>query len=333
MSSLSVHELPRDRISIDSGPVPANVLEVDDSCWHPIRTCWNVSTVSSTLGNNQPYWLEAEQNSSDNLEVMNCVVSPFQSDGWAAMDVLVKARCGSQRIGPHQRLCCLRPLERDCIDATQDFRIAYIRREQESPVLSAHSTDVPEETVISFDSSSMSRVAAIHMVSHNPFDVTGRLIYDDFTEVQSACGSHPTIALVQYKQASKVDDQARLFPELEKEIAERRAKMDAPIRDQNSKKYKEEICQKVKDLNLCPPEYFDMLCERILKPFSDRFWDEGCNTPSIKGFKAEVHLKPDAHIKFRQPYHLSKFDTVRLAYLYEEAEREGRCEQLSLIHI
>ena len=106
--------------------------------------------------------------------------------------------------------------------------------------------------------------------------------------------------------------------------------MNAPTRDQKGAQYKAEICQKVKDLKLCPDEHYDLLCERILKPFSDRFWDEGCAAPSIKGFKAHIDLKPSAQIPFRQPYRLSKFDETRLAYLYEEAEKEGKAEKFEL---
>ena len=36
---------------------------------------------------------------------------------------------------------------------------------------------------------------------------------------------------------------------------------------------------------------YKQFCERILKPYSDRFWDEGCAAPDIKGFKASIPLK------------------------------------------
>ena len=73
-----------------------------------------------------------------------------------------------------------------------------------------------------------------------------------------------------------------------------------------------------------------MLQERILEPFSDRFRDEGCAAPSIKGFKASIKLEPGAKIKYRQPYHLNKFDQTRLSFLYKEAEHEGRAEMFQL---
>ena len=72
------------------------------------------------------------------------------------------------------------------------------------------------------------------------------------------------------------------------------------------------------------------MCKHILRPFSDRFWDEGCPAPTITGFKAHIDLKPDAKLQLRQPYRLSKFDETRLRFLYEEAEREGKVERYTL---
>ena len=88
--------------------------------------------------------------------------------------------------------------------------------------------------------------------------------------------------------------------------------------------------REAKTKKLCPDEHYKVVCERILRPFSDRFWCEGCASPSVKGFKAHIDLKPDAAVKYRQPYHLSQFDQTRLAFLYEEAEHEGRVERYEL---
>ena len=46
-------------------------------------------------------------------------------------------------------------------------------------------------------------------------------------------------------------------------------------------------------------------------------------------FIINIDLKPNAQVKYRQPYHLSKFDATRLAYLYEEAEAEGKVHGMS----
>ncbi len=70
----------------------------------------------------------------------------------------------------------------------------------------------------------------------------------------------------------------------------------------------------LKEKKLSPEEYQDIICERVIRPYSDRFWDEGCAAPAVKGFKAEIRLKADARVPYRQPYHLSKFDTTRLQY-------------------
>ena len=146
----------------------------------------------------------------------------------------------------------------------------------------------------------------------------------------SARDSRPSISAAKYKLSNRTDQQAKLFPALEEEIATRRQKLLSPVRDQYSAQFKDDICAQAKQLKLCPDKYYDEFCQRILRPFSDRFWDEGCAAPAIKGFKASIKLKPGARVPFRQPYHLSKFDETRLSYLYEEAEKEGKVEKLEL---
>ena len=140
----------------------------------------------------------------------------------------------------------------------------------------------------------------------------------------------PTFATARYKSAAKTDEQAKLFPELQKEIAERRNASQAQVRDQTSERFKDELCKLAKEKNLVPPEHYELVCNKIIRRYSDRFWDEGCAAPDIKGFKAHIDLKPDADLKYRQPYRLSKFDETRLAFLYEEAEREGKVEKYQL---
>ena len=138
------------------------------------------------------------------------------------------------------------------------------------------------------------------------------------------------ICIAQYKLRDRTDEQAKLFPDLLKEIDERRKKLNAPTRDQKSNKYKAELDQMCRELGLCPKEYQAEFTERILRPFSDRFWDEGCAAPAVTGYKANIKLKPGAQVPFRQPYHLSKFDQTRLSYLYEEAVAEGKVEEFAL---
>ena len=100
--------------------------------------------------------------------------------------------------------------------------------------------------------------------------------------------------------------------------------MSMPPIDQTSAGYKAHICAKVEAEKLCPTEHLHVLREYVLKPFSDRFWDDGCPAPQVKNFKAHLDMKPDAKLKYRQPYRLSKFDEARLKFLYEEAESEGK---------
>ena len=100
--------------------------------------------------------------------------------------------------------------------------------------------------------------------------------------------------------------------------------------DQSVKEYKAHICAKVKADSLLPPEHYQVLCEYILRPYSDRFRDDGCRAPQVGGFKAHLDTKPNAKLKYRQPYRFSKFDEVRLRFLYEEAEAAGKFERYGL---
>ena len=188
-----------------------------------------------------------------------------------------------------------------------------------------------------------SRLAAIQLdgqileainALYEPIDYTGQLDHGFnvvFAEPNSSAGVSPlSISGARYKLANRTDQQAKLFPALEAEIAERRQRLNAPVRDQTSPQYHSEISDLVKELKLCPPEHHDMLCQRVLFPFSDRFWDVGGAAARVKGFKASIKLKPDAKVPFRQPYHLSRYDQTRLAYHYEEAEAEGKVEKYKL---
>ena len=79
------------------------------------------------------------------------------------------------------------------------------------------------------------------------------------------------ISGAKYKLAQRADEQARLFPDLQKEIAERRKNLRAATRDQKSEKYKNEICEKVKELKLCPPEHYQNYVSTLSNPFLNDF--------------------------------------------------------------
>ncbi len=138
------------------------------------------------------------------------------------------------------------------------------------------------------------------------------------------------ISAAKYKLRARADEQAKLFPQLEAEIKERRARLNQKVVNQCSDEYRDAICEEVTKSQLAPEDYQEELCERVLRPFSDRLWMEGCAPPQIKQFQAHIEMKPNVSGRVRQPYTLSKFDEARLAYLLEEEENEGKIEPLGL---
>lgn len=165
-------------------------------------------------------------------------------------------------------------------------------------------------------------------------------VYDGLRKVTSNARAYETSGVVtavrnSYKTRQRTDMQAQHFPELLEEIAERRKGLE--VKEdlaQDSTVYRDLLCKLIKEVSgspkqVCPPQYEDTLIERLIKPFSDCFWHEGCAPPSIKGYKAHIEVKPGFTFKQRQPYSLSRFDEARLAFLIEEEESEGKIRRLS----
>ena len=280
------------------GPRTVQEVKVSDTSWVPITTYWDSNHLSELAAIQQPCWLEASPDCPEHLEVLNSVVVPYGVEGITRMDVLVKAEQGHEVVlNSVQTFCQMCAMDDERRQAITDFNRAKMTREyepDEEPPPGTWVNDWPEsdidlpELVDSGDEGEQRQVTRIIKAKRNPQP----LFPKDKHNVSLRNGRAPTISTAKYKTAQRTDQQAKLFPDLEKEISERRKQLNAPTRDQKGAQYKAEICQKVKDLKLCPDEYYDLLCERILKPFSDRFWDEGCAAPSIKGFKAHIDLKP-----------------------------------------
>ena len=53
-------------------------------------------------------------------------------------------------------------------------------------------------------------------------------------------------------------------------------------------------------------EQWKIWIDRVLRPFSDRFWEPGCAAPQIKNFVADVKLKSGAKPSARRPFRLSE---------------------------
>ena len=163
-----------------------------------------------------------------------------------------------------------------------------------------------------------------------------RCMTDEDTLVYDSLGHNKAISVVRnsYKARAKTDEQARHFDDLIKEIETKRKEVAAEPWDQLGPAYKNHIREVAKSLSgtknrLCPDTLLDEIVERILVPFSDCFWHDGCAAPSIRGYKAHIDLKPGAPLKkTQQPYSLSKFDQARIAYHIEEQVNEGKIRRL-----
>jgi len=306
-------------ISSIAGPAAVSEFTVDDLGWYPVKTFWRSDEVGSLMSVNQPMWLEASEHCPDNLEVLNTRVSHYdQSPGVFEMDVLVTAKKGTRvSLAEHASFCSLRIMDLEDHQAIQDWTAARDTRQaeydaEELPDLVDSSSDDDEPRVQSAEVASLARqsfeVPSVTTAKHryarvSPKTKTWKTSTQSVEVASSAEGpvsskqpntsrtyviSDYTIGTAKYKTANRTDEQARLFPQLETEIGDRRKRLNADVRDQNSAEYKQDICEKVKKLGLCPDQHYKLLCERILKPFSDRFWDEGCAAPSVKGFKGSV---------------------------------------------
>ena len=169
-----------------------------------------------------------------------------------------------------------------------------------------------------------------------PTDVQQHLFTAEDKQVYDSLGHVKSINLVRnsYKARQKTDEQARHFDALLKEIEVKRKERTTEPWDQLSPGYKQHMREVVKgrvgtEKRLCPDRYVDEVLERILIPYSDCFWHDGCPAPSIRGYKAHIDLKPGAPVKKTcQPYTLSKFDQARIAYHIEEQIAEGKIRKL-----
>ena len=240
------------------------------------------------LGWDTPWWCESGDLS---LDVVNAPVIPFDSEGPLTLQVILRDRnpfVSKKALMPGMRVAQLRKMTPEDAIYTQIYRGIVL--EDQAPV----STQGARAT----------SVGSSHVAT---------------------AGS---IGAAAYKTRQRTDDQADLFPDLAAEIAKRREMLHKPKFDQSSAEYKAVIRQVVQDKELVPIEYFEEFCARILEPFSDRFWHDGCAAPVIKDFVARVDIKPGVVLKHKQPYTLSKFDQARMAYLIEEECAEGKLVDL-----
>ena len=123
-----------------------------------------------------------------------------------------------------------------------------------------------------------------------------------------ACGSggRETIAVAKYIKKSLKQGQADRFPELKKEIEEKRKDLTRGVvyPDQTSEAYKDVCCEEAnkhlgKNLSAAKRSVF---LQRVIRPFSAVLWVAGCAAPRVAGFTAEIKPRVDARPKVIQPF-------------------------------
>ena len=259
------------------------VVTVDDANWYPVTTYWRVSAIKECFKNNQPMWLEASPDCPSNVVVLNSIVAPpdfkdYKNDV-LQMDILVKAEassdaqvdsihaqfgvepCGlTSTFTSNDTLVQLRPMDGDCVAALEEYKLRY-RTRQADPAgdpnrLTTQTVEVSSPSP-EFDFADLDDVPPLVESDKEDEDDSAlsvcRLLRLSFQTAEVSSPS-PQVSAAKYKAQDRTNRQAQLFPELEKEIADRRKRLNANVRDQKSATYRKEICDKVKELGLCPPE-------------------------------------------------------------------------------
>ena len=127
-----------------------------------------------------------------------------------------------------------------------------------------------------------------------------------------------------YKKRLKIASQVEMFPKLLEEIQKQRDAMSARKRwDKRSEEWRAHIKEVAKPKFGGTEVEWKRWCSEILEPYADRLWDQGCDPPQIKNFKADVQPKEGARPSARRPFKLSEYDEARLQYRLDEMENSG----------
>ena len=285
---------------------------IDNRGDYAVTLGFQASELHEQLGWTQAWWLESDD---IELDIVNAPVTPFDADGCVTLTAFarVKGTWGAERHLPvDTRVAAMRQM------TPED---AFYAREH----MLACQIGVPDDRDSGNTATATPHQATVVTVPHGA-EVVVASCPETLPVTAGAVGRDTTgrISGAAYKTKQRTNEQASLFPELLEEIDARRGKLHQPKYDQKSDEYRALLRNLVKEKELVPPDILDEFCERILYPFSDRFWHEGCEAPRITNFVAHIEPKKDAVFKCKQPYTLSKYDQARLVYLLEEEEAEGK---------
>ena len=147
------------------------------------------------------------------------------------------------------------------------------------------------------------------------------------TVIEARKGAHQS-----YKTRDKAERDAKLFPELEKEIAKKRAERRKSLpwsgERRFSSEYKAEMARVSADLIGGTDEERGRFFEEVVGAYPQCFWLEGCDPPAIQDKLIGFRLKDGAKPVARQPIALSPFDQLRVEYHIEEFIHEGKLRKI-----
>ena len=93
--------------------------------------------------------------------------------------------------------------------------------------------------------------------------------------------------------------------------------------EQEFKEYQEHCVEVTKKTFGGTAEQWEVWKSKVIRPFADRLWDQGCLAPVIKDFVASIKTKPGAKPSARRPFRLSDYNESPLEWRLQEFTNSG----------
>jgi len=143
-----------------------------------------------------------------------------------------------------------------------------------------------------------------------------------------------------YKSEGKKVAQENMFPELRKEIEEKRKALHSGViwpdkAARNGSSYRAALwkaCVKDDKWKIGGDAHTrEDFFERVIAKHQSCFWMEGCAAPTVRDHVVEFGVKPGAKPVSRQPIPLSPYDEVRVEYHIEENCTQGKMRKINTL--
>jgi len=135
-----------------------------------------------------------------------------------------------------------------------------------------------------------------------------------------------------YKKRGVKERQEELFPELLKEIEEKRAARTKGNpwggKARYSKEFRAELARQSIDLIGGTEEQKRIFFDRVIAAHPECFYIKGCDPPTISDKLVHFRLKPGSKPVARQPIPLSPYDQLRVEFHIEELIAEGKIRKI-----